>query len=866
MPEILSQYQRRDAMPHSTGAQEHNLKISSNFHHESKRQLTLIISRLRKLPAAQPHENVGSGTINAAHRIIAATTDTRRVLSHISRLPTDPRFGCKAPRIVLLAEEYLREASAPPSGHGFCSFVALHPHKPSLGYPEIFQLRAALRLSLLICGVAPLLHETPRQGTWESSAIVSIDQQLGQIATIDIDECITLLVSAEQLLARDPAGIYGGLAITTKMMYRNAIARLSRAWIVSESAICDAALQLSKRRLSEQSTRATYAAHIGYYLLEDEGIEELRSGVRSLSARLSPRKWLPRSRLVQALTLYLYWAALCASAFEYLCHAPGTSLFGMLLLFLLLLVLTSQCIRNSIAVIVQTTITPSELPRIDLRSGIPREYFTVVAVPYVLRSAQHAITVSRHLQELYASIEDPNVAIVLITDCPDREDNSTGDDTDVISAFANAIRALNEQGSCCGIRPYVLLHRDLTFCASEGRWIGWERKRGKIVQLVNYITKGVNPFVTVAGDAARLRSAKYVLVLDEDSRLCPGAVRTLVGTHIHPLNQAVLDEEKRHVARGYAMLAPTVIEVRVDDSSPATTLPSSSCAPRRNWLQDLLGQSVYIGKGLLQVDAYEKLLASGLPQEVILIDDIVESAFARVGAVPTAVVIGNRPSRHEVWCKRRHRWIRGDWQNARFLVRHGDVHKTPLLFGKLLILENIRDSLQPIAIAVLWIMIGVSEHTKLLWIALLPIVAPLLERMAPFLNDDSVHSARKSIKTVGSDIVRLLLWYGGELSRALHDALVASDAIVTAIVRCVTRRHLLEWETSAASEGIQHAGVCYIHQWSAAVVSSILLIFAVIARRYVLLGLCALWLTKATMGLLASVKRRASGRIPNRAM
>ena len=57
-----------------------------------------------------------------------------------------------------------------------------------------------------------------------------------------------------------------------------------------------------------------------------------------------------------------------------------------------------------------------------------------------------------------------------------------------------------------------------------------------------------------SGDISLIRGAEYILALDADTRLLPGAAEELIGAMLHPLNRAVV--ENGRVVRGRGLIHP----------------------------------------------------------------------------------------------------------------------------------------------------------------------------------------------------------------------------------------------------------------------------------------------------------------------
>ena len=115
----------------------------------------------------------------------------------------------------------------------------------------------------------------------------------------------------------------------------------------------------------------------------------------------------------------------------------------------------------------------------------------------------------------------------------------------------------------------------------------------------------------------------------------------------------------------------------------------------------------FIGKGIYDVDAFERALKGRFPENRILSHDLVEGCYARAGLLSDVQLYEEYPSRYSADVSRRHRWIRGDWQIARWLLPGvpgpgGRRQKNPLSgLSRWKIFDNLRRSLVPAALTLL---------------------------------------------------------------------------------------------------------------------------------------------------------------------
>ena len=123
--------------------------------------------------------------------------------------------------------------------------------------------------------------------------------------------------------------------------------------------------------------------------------------------------------------------------------------------------------------------------------------------------------------------------------------------------------------------------------------------------------------------------------------------------------------------------------------------------------QDLFGEGSYVGKGIYDVDAFERALDGRVPDNALLSHDLFEGLFARVALCTDLEVIDDFPSHYLTWVARLHRWVRGDWQLLPWLGRTvptqsgARVRNMLPAVARWKMADNLRRSLLPIALLVL---------------------------------------------------------------------------------------------------------------------------------------------------------------------
>src|SRR2546427_5839218 len=253
---------------------------------------------------------------------------------------------------------------------------------------------------------------------------------------------------------------------------------------------------------------------------------------------------------------------------------------------------------------------------------------------------------------------------------------------------------------------FFLFHRYRVYNPRERAWMGWERKRGKLLDLNKLLRGQYDSFPIKEGDLSVLPTVRYVITLDSDTELPRGAAHRMVGTLAHPLNQAIIDPVKNIVVAGYGILQP---RVGVSVQSTANSRLAAIYAGETGFdiytravsdaYQDLYGEGSFTGKGIYEVDAVHRVLDRRFPRNALLSHDLIEGAYARSGLASDIEVIEDYPSHYSAYNRRKHRWLRGDWQIAGWLLPHvpeesGARVPNPIsLVSRWKILDNLRRSL-----------------------------------------------------------------------------------------------------------------------------------------------------------------------------
>ena len=607
---------------------------------------------------------------------------------------------------------------------------------------------------------------------------------------------------------------------STRDRYRHAVEDLARRSRRSEVEVAGAAVEAASAAAKEPDPGPE--SDPGYYLIA----EGRRAFAQSLGASEPARARLRRA-FGSSIQPYVASVALVTALLMLPPLAAGLGAAAGALAVLVALLALGPASDLAVALVnrfVTGRVRPSPLARLELRDGIPGDLRTLVAVPTLLVSEADAEEQVRRLEINYLGNPDGDVRFALISDWLDSPTEGRDGDDEVLSAAAAAIEGLNRRhGDAPGGGPrFLLLHRRRRWNASEGRWMGWERKRGKLHEL-NALLRGstTTDFLTSGGAYAQPpQTVRYVVTLDADTRLPREALNRLVGTAAHPLNRPRFGTRAGRVTRGYGILQPRVTQTLPAEheaslfqrvfSGPAGIDPYASAVS--DLYQDLFGEGSYTGKGIYDVDAFEAALVGRVPENTLLSHDLFEGTFARAGLVTDVELFDEFPSNYLESASRDHRWARGDWQLLPWILgRVRDVSGTPASrslpgVARWKMIDNLRRTLsEPLTLATLlvaWLLPTVQavSWTMLVLAAMvlpaaLPVAAGLLPRRQGI-------SRRSHFRAVGSDLAIAVTQVGLAIALLPHRAALMADAIGRTLVRLlITKRNLLEWTTASQTKG-----------------------------------------------------------------
>lgn len=709
------------------------------------------------------------------------------------------------PRALAVARAYLAEFGYRYDEETLAAFVDGYQEHHEMEMGEIWALRPSLQFALLEALEDP------------DANVDTILESLRAVNDADWKNWFESVSLPDRVLAKDP--VYVGMDFASRDSYRKAISALAKHSPKSETEIAQIAIALSvSLDHSLQDPRAlARRAHVGFYLLDD-GLPMLQKSVSYRAPLMGRVRGLV---LNNATGFYLIGIELLTIAIVVFLLSGLDSLTPIVAGLVLLVLPSTHAAVNFMNNLVTAIVAPKPLPKLDFSDGIPDDCATLIAVPSLLLNQKQVRSLVLDLEIRFLANRDRNLHFALVTDSTDSIQAVDEEDepSALVRTCSDLIEGLNRRYSSANHVPFLLLHRHRVYNSAEGRWMGWERKRGKLLDLNQLLRGSFDSFPVKVGDTSVFPRIRYVITLDSDTQLPRDTARRLVATMAHPLNQAVVDAESRVVIEGYGILQPRIgISIESASRSRLAALYSGQTGfdiytrAVSDVYQDLFGEGSFTGKGIYEVDVFRDALQQRFPENALLSHDLLEGAYARAGLVSDIELVDDYPSHFSAYSRRKHRWVRGDWQIMRWLLAwvpdyHGRIISNPIsLISRWKIVDNLRRSLIEPATLVLfvagwlylpgnpvfWTLASVLMLFLPVWANLLflPLRVPWRQPgFGAWARDFAGGFLKENVVTA------LALVF------LLHQSLLSIDAIGRSVMRVfVTKKRLLEWETAAEAE------------------------------------------------------------------
>ena len=613
----------------------------------------------------------------------------------------------------------------------------------------------------------------------------------------------------EEILKKDPANKYLGMDFKTKAYYRSVIKDLADRTKISESYIASKALELALNNKEEK-------AHIGFYLI-DEGYNKL---LKSLNVS---RKYYKKNEKTKA-KMYIYSiyivSVLFSILFGMLVFNKSKSLFYSIVISILSVVPISEIYIQLINYVLIKKVKPKLIPKMDFSKGIPKDYTSIVVIPTIINSSKKVKEFMYKLEVYYLANKSENLYFALLGDCTTSQNEKESFDKEIETTGQEEVDRLNEKYAKNKQPKFFFLYRNRTWNAGEKAYLGWERKRGLLNELNEFLVNGTNKFRynTLAGEDLNI---KYVITLDADTSLCLNTASLLIGSMAHILNKPKVTNGI--VTKGHGIIEPRVgIDLdssrktffsRIYSGNGGTDLYANAIS---DVYQDNFGEGIFCGKGIYDLKTFHEVLNKEIPENRVLSHDLLEGCYLRAGLATDIFLLDGCPTKYNSYITRLHRWIRGDfqiidWLYPKITIKDGTRKQNPLNnLSKFKILDNLRRGLTPVFSLIL-ILIGLLIKDHIVFgLGLFTVFSPSLLDLGNYIifKKNEVNIAYRNIIKTISDLSASVLRGVLEFIFLPNKAIKTLDAVIRSIYRLkISKQNLLEWTTSEDAEKQAGTGV-----------------------------------------------------------
>lgn len=635
-----------------------------------------------------------------------------------------------------------------------------------------------------------------------------------KIQRINFLEIFEKINGVEEILKRDPAGVYHKMDNDTKDEYRNKIKEISKKTKISEMYIAKKILELANKNKNNGKK-----SHIGYYIL-DKGIEKTYQELQYKSPKNINPKIKQKIYIITNFILSFALSIIISNILNIYIQNIGIYIVNILIF----LIPSSEIITQIMQYTLSKIVKPKPIPKIDFSKGIDEENACMVIIPTIVKNKEKVKELINKLEVYYIANQSKNIYFTLLGDCSESSMREEKADNEVMETGVNLVETLNKKYvSENGFPIFHFIYRKREWNEKENCYLGWERKRGMITQFNEYILGNIdNPFriSTIETYKDCIPKIKYVITLDADTELILNSAFELVGAMAHILNKPVMDEEKNIVTEGYGIIQPRIgIDLDISYKTRFTQIFAgaggidSYTNAISDLYQDNFGEGIFTGKGIYDIHVFSKVLKNAIPENTVLSHDLLEGCYLRCGLATDIMLMDGYPTKYNSFMNRLSRWTRGDWQIISWLKHRvtskvGKIENPLNCLSKYKIFDNLRRSLLEISVIIVLlslVIFGKIYDFKIYPFVILSIGAVVISNILEILNNlilkkEGEHKQKKFSPRIGG--------YKGICLRMFitiavlpYKAYVSLIAIMKTVYRkWITHKKLLEWMTSEEAE------------------------------------------------------------------
>lgn len=691
-----------------------------------------------------------------------------------------------------------------------------------------------------------------------------------EVEALNWRECFEKFSYVEEILRRDPSGIYEEMDFESRDYYRHNIEKLAKYMKLPESFVAKKCIECATE--AEELPQREYEKHVGYYII-DQGITCLKKeikykekGVRIFSMPFKAHK---AGFFIFA---NIFGTLLLMAAIIGLSIASDKSIviWKYIVTAFAIIIPCSEIVNSILNYSINHLVSPKFIPKVEFKTGIPDNLKTLVVIPTILSDVNRASELIDALETYFLANNEKNLYFAILADFKDSKNEREPEDDAINNAALEKIKNLNSKYKKEDI--FYLFNRRRTYNPKQGIWLGWERKRGKLMELNELLMgKKDTDYNVISGDIRKLQQIKYIITLDSDTKLPRDAAKRLIGAMSHVLNRAHFNDEKSKVSRGYGIMQPRISIDTVSANktfyskifSGETGIDTYSMAVSDIY-QDLFMEGIYTGKGIYDAEAFQKVLEGKIKDNSVLSHDLLEGSYAKCALVSDIELIDGYPSNFYSNSKRLCRWVRGDWQLLPYIFGKSKLD----LLSRWKMIDNLRRSILAPSIIILFVISltivpdGIEKWLSLTFVALIcPWLFDVSEAVASPMRGVSLSGRFDSNKQVAEQIILIY-------SFLPFTAFLMVEAILKTLYRVIiSKKNLLQWQTAEAVESSSNKKLMnYIaYMWWGTAIAVLIQLLAF--RRSISLGFlmfpsCIIWFVSPfTAYFLSKNKKRSLSRI-----
>lgn len=573
------------------------------------------------------------------------------------------------------------------------------------------------------------------------NSIISINN-LSRINFLQIFENIN---SVEEILNQDPANVYEFMDYKTKIYYRNIIKEISKKTKISEIFIAKKCLNLAKSAQKPYDNKKEIKrTHVGYYLIDD-GKDELLYELTKKTVKKMKNETKSKMYIIIIFAFTLAVDILISN----ILYNQSKNIIISVLFFILMFIPAINEVTHIIQYILSKIVKSKIIPKMDFSKSIPAECTTMVIIPTIVKSKEKVEEVMKKLEVYYLANKNKNIYFTLLGDCSQSTRENESFDSDVENAGISMVSYLNEKyKNNDDMQIFNFIYRKRLWNEKESCFLGWERKRGYINEFNKYILgKTKNEFKINTIEDWKIREnkdipkVKYIITLDSDTDLTLNSGIELIGAMAHILNKPVISNSENIVIDGHGIIQPRVgISLTASRKSEFTKIfaGNSGTDSYTNAIsdvyQDNFSEGIFTGKGIYDVEVFEKVLDGEIPENTVLSHDLLEGSYLRCALSSDILLMDGYPTSYLSFKTRLHRWIRGDFQILPWLFK-----KRLNTLSKYKILDNIfRSQFEVFSIStiIFLLLISIFSNVKvwrymlvILVILIMPLILDIINKI-----------------------------------------------------------------------------------------------------------------------------------------